>query len=124
MSAALTHDVLNPDAPALSGGGAQGASAPTTPVGTANLTLSQAVLDVGALRGLSAASAARRSASATLEDTRRRLTQGLARSLVAVVAAERVAEERAVGWDTGRGAPEGGMPVFDNCCQRQACRQA
>jgi outer membrane protein TolC len=99
VSAGVASDLLNPDVPAVPGGGAQGEDgrSPTTPVGTATVSLSQAVLDVGAWRGVDAASAARRSASASLQDVRRRLTQGLARSLVAVVAAERVAELNRLG---------------------------
>jgi outer membrane protein TolC len=90
-SALAGYDLLHP---------AGGASAPpvvdgrkpTVPLGVASLELTQRVVDVGAWRGLGAARSAQRSAEASLQNLRRQLTGGLARSLVAVVAAERVSE--------------------------------
>ncbi|WP_141332486.1 TolC family protein [Myxococcus sp. AB025B] len=97
--ATAAHDLLNPDtavgvfpSPALDG------RTPTAPIlGTLTASLTQSLVDVGAWRNLSAASAAERGAVASLQDTRRRLTLGLARTLVATVAAERAAELNRVG---------------------------
>nr|WP_233277968.1 TolC family protein [Myxococcus stipitatus] len=98
-SASAAHDFLNSDTPvgvfatpALEG------RKPTTPiVGTVSASLSQSLVDVGAWRNLSSNAAAERGAVASLQDMRRRLTLGLARSLVATVAAERAAELNRVG---------------------------
>ena len=105
FSTGVAYDILNPANPVVAGGGGMGGvaggtggtRAPTVPVGTATLSLTQSVVDVSAWKGLSAADAARASAALSLEDVRRRATQGLARSLVAVIAAERVAELNRVG---------------------------
>lgn len=90
------YDLLNPNSAPIFGPGVSGATspdrAPTIPVVTANATLSQSIVDISAWRNLSSASAAERSADENLSDVRRRLTLGLARTLVAVVAAERIAE--------------------------------
>ncbi|MBZ4419032.1 TolC family protein [Myxococcus sp. RHSTA-1-4] len=91
--ASVVHDVLNPDVPsgvnpAIVGSGRTA----TTPLGSVTATLTQAVVDVSAWRGLSSARAAETGAVANLQDARRRLTLGLAQVLVATVAAERAAE--------------------------------
>jgi outer membrane protein TolC len=105
--ASVAYDLLNPDTPPLfnpgvggpPGGpvGGDGGGGPTSPLGTVNATLTQSVVDVGAWRGLSSARAAEAGAVANLHDLRRRLTLGLARTLVATVAAERAAELNRVG---------------------------
>jgi len=98
-TASAAHDILNPDTPVgvFATSNLEG-RVPTTPiVGVATATLTQSLIDVGAWRGLSSASASERSAVASLQDTRRRLTLGLARALVATVAAERAAELNRVG---------------------------
>lgn len=99
LTAGVAGDVLNPTvAPFVQVNPAVvGARTPTVPIGTTTLNLTQSVIDVSAWKGLSAADAARASAALSLEDARRRVTQGLARSLVAVIAAERVAELNRVG---------------------------
>lgn len=100
-SAAVGYDLLSgrPSSPV-------GASAiallpaetsPTIPLAGASLSLSQSLVDISAWSGLSSASALERRAEATLEDTRRRVLQGLAASAIAVVAAERAAELNRVG---------------------------
>ncbi len=92
------YDVLNPTVPAIAGAGSfPEAQKATVPVGTASLAATQAIVDVSAWKGLSASGANRVRAEASLLDVRRRVTQGLARALVAVVAAERVAELNRVG---------------------------
>jgi outer membrane protein TolC len=102
-TATLAIDVLHPSKPPLAaaGAGALGASSsekvPTAPLGTTSLTVTQQLVDFGAWRGLRSAEAGQRGANASLQDVRRRLTQGLARSLVAVVAAERIAELNRLG---------------------------
>jgi outer membrane protein TolC len=103
--AGVGYDILNPDTPVTPGvgtpvGGGQGTGsgrAPTAPLGTATVSLTQSVLDLSAWRGLSSAEAGQRSAEASVRDVRRRLTLGLSRALVAVVAAERAAELNRVG---------------------------
>ncbi|HEX8434388.1 TolC family protein [Archangium sp.] len=99
-------DVLNPESPILVlGTGATGVAqgrqqdgtGPTVPLVTGAVSLSQSLVDFGAWRGLSSARASETSAVANLQDVRRRLTLGLARVLVATVAAERVAEINRVG---------------------------
>jgi outer membrane protein TolC len=96
--AGVAHDLLNPDLPAgvQPGIAGEGRTA-TSPAGTLSATLTQSVVDLGAWRGLSSARAAETSAVATLQDTRRRLTLGVAQVLVATVAAERAAEINRVG---------------------------
>lgn len=104
LTASLAVDVLHPDrAPlgALAGGGggavAAGTNSPSSPLGTSTASLTQPLFDLGAWRGLDVAEAGVRSAKAGYADVRRRLTQQLARSLVTVVAAERVAELNRLG---------------------------
>lgn len=70
---------------------------PTTPLGGASLSLTQSLIDASAWSGLMGASALERSAEASLEDTRRRVLQGLAAAAIAVVAAERAAELNRLG---------------------------
>ncbi|MFE8599251.1 TolC family protein [Archangium violaceum] len=105
-TAGVALDILNPENPVVAGGGGLGtviggtggdSLTPTAPLGTASVTLTQSLLDVGAWRGVSASRAAEESARASLHDVQRRLTQGLARALVATVAAERAAELNRVG---------------------------
>jgi outer membrane protein TolC len=105
FSAGVGYDILNPDTPVAPGSGAPvgggqppaNGRAPTAPLGTGTVSLTQSLVDVGAWRGLSSAEASQRSAEANLQDVRRRLTLGLSRTLVAVVAAERAAELNRVG---------------------------
>lgn len=70
---------------------------PTSPVGLASLSLSQRLIDVASWRNRDAAAQARDAARWAVADTKRRVRQRLARSLVAVVVAERVAELGRVG---------------------------
>lgn len=65
---------------------------PTAPLGTARITATQTIFDLGAHRSLAAARASEESASYSLKEVRRRISLSLARSLVAVAAAERVSE--------------------------------
>jgi outer membrane protein TolC len=107
VSMGMGVDVLNPDNPVLvlGPGGAQPLQAtpgadgrrPTTPLLSGAVSVSQSVVDLSAWRGLSAARAGETSAMANLQDVRRRLTLGVARVLVATVAAERAAELNRVG---------------------------
>lgn len=100
VSVGVTFDVLNPTVVTslLNVSSAVLArSPPTSPMGSMNINLTQSIVDLAAWKGLSAADAARDQARLNQQDVRRRLTQGLARSLVAVVAAERVAELNRVG---------------------------
>ncbi|MCY1021506.1 TolC family protein [Pyxidicoccus sp. MSG2] len=91
--AGVAHDLLNPDVPSGVNPGAAGdGHTATTPVGTLTATLTQSVVDLSAWRGLSSARASELSATASLQDVRRRLTLGLAQTLVSTVAAERAAE--------------------------------
>ena len=96
FSANVSYDVLQPR-PAVLPGGAGVLPDGTVPLGIGTASLTQSVVDLSAWRGLSSAEAAQRSAEASLQDVRRRLTLGLARTLVAVVAAERAAELNRVG---------------------------
>ncbi|RKH50339.1 TolC family protein [Corallococcus llansteffanensis] len=103
-SAGLGVDVLHPDTPSAAGGGVvaggatiPGAKVPSAPLGTLSATLTQSLVDVSAWRGLSSAKASENASVANLQDTQRRLTQGLADVLVATVAAERAAEINRVG---------------------------
>ena len=96
--AGVAYELLNPAAPGGVFPGAAGTGfAPTSPLGTVTATLTQSVVDLSAWRGLSSARASETSAVANLQDTRRRLTLGLAQVLVATVAAERAAEINRVG---------------------------
>lgn len=102
FSASVAVDALHPDTPALASGGALPTAAvdgksPTAPLGAGTVALSQSLLDVGAWRGKSSAAAAQESAESSLRDVQRRLTLGVARTLVATVSAERVAEINRVG---------------------------
>jgi outer membrane protein TolC len=101
FSASVAIDALHPDVPPLTGGGGQigGGTGPqaTAPLGTGTVSLTQSVVDVSAWRGLSSAQASQRNAEASLQDVQRRLTLGLSRTLVAVVAAERAAELNRLG---------------------------
>jgi outer membrane protein TolC len=102
LSACVAIDALNPDSSVTCqgtpvGGGTGTGRQPSSPLATATASLSQSVLDVSSWRGLSSAEASQRSAEANLQDVRRRLTLGLSRSLVAVVAAERAAELNRLG---------------------------
>lgn len=95
-------DVLNPDLPVgLTGTPIQvqpgSDRRPTVPLGVGTVSVTQSLVDFGAWRGLSSASAAEDSAQANLQDIQRRLTLGLGRTLVATVAAERAAELNRVG---------------------------
>ncbi len=96
FSGTIVYDLLNPDAPLLNASTGGGPRA-TTPVGFANIALTQTLVDVSQWYGLRSASSAEESAIATRLDVARRLTLGLARALVAVVAAERVAELNRLG---------------------------
>ncbi len=103
----VAYDLLNPDVPALGAGAGAAAAAggmsgrggapPSVPVGTLSATATQTLVDLAAWEGLRAGSAATRSARSNRVDVRRRLTFGLARGLVAVVAAERIAELNRLG---------------------------
>ncbi len=97
--AGVGYDLLNPTRPTLPFGFAPAGpgEAMTTPLAGASLSLTQSLVDVSAWNGLSSASALERSAEASLEDTRRRVSQGLAASAIAVVAAERAAELNRLG---------------------------
>lgn len=102
VSAGVATDLLNPGIPVgLTGaplfGQPVGAFRPTVPLASGSVSLTQSVVDFSAWRGLSSASAAEDSAQANLQDVQRRLTLGLARTLVATVAAERAAELNRVG---------------------------
>ncbi|MET0401818.1 MAG: TolC family protein, partial [Cystobacter sp.] len=101
LNAGVATDLLHPTLP-LSLNGApiipQGEQPlPTVPLGSGTASLTQSLVDVGAWRGLASAGAAETSARENLKDIQRRLTQGLARALVATVAAERSAEINRVG---------------------------
>lgn len=105
FSAGAAYDFLNPTVAETTAGtvvtAAPGASAPSSPLVTAAVSLTQTVVDIGAWRGLASSRSAEQSAQASLEDVRRRLTLGLARTLVAAVAAERTAEINRVGLRRG-----------------------
>lgn len=96
--ASLTLNLLHPSepppgvAPVI-----PGERSPSAPLGSATITGTQALVDVGAWRGLAASQEAEKSASYSLRDVRRRMTLALSRSLVSVAAAERVAEMNRLG---------------------------
>ncbi|MCP3098134.1 TolC family protein [Myxococcus sp. K15C18031901] len=98
VRAGLGQDLLHPSVPTgvLVGAVGDGRTV-TTPTGTLTATLTQTVVDLGAWRGVASAREAETGAVASLQDTRRRLTLGLARALVATVASERAAEINRVG---------------------------
>lgn len=93
-SGSVTLDVLNPSRPSMAGGTGSlpAESGATSPLGVATVTLSQSIVDVGVWRAQDAAKAGERAAEASVDDIRRRLTQGLVQALVAETAAERVAQ--------------------------------
>lgn len=93
-SASSQVNALDLGAPYLGAGTPPDASNPAV---AGSISASQSLIDVPAWRGVSAASAAERSAEATLSDVRRRLTGSLARGLVSVIAAERIAELNRLG---------------------------
>lgn len=116
LSGNLVINALDPTTPTFGfvGGGAGGAGGvggvggggtppeegerrPTAPLGFGSISISQSLIDVGAWRGRSAAARAEESTLASLKEVRRRLTLGLARALVSVVAAERIAELNRLG---------------------------
>jgi outer membrane protein TolC len=102
VSAGVATDLLNPGIPVgLTGAPLFGQTdterRPTVPLVSGSVSLTQSVVDFSAWRGLSSASAAEDGAQANLQDVQRRLTLGLARTLVATVAAERAAEINRVG---------------------------
>lgn len=94
LSGSVTLDLLNPSRPSMAGGGGSlpAESGATSPLGVATVTLSQSIVDVGVWRGRDATRAGERAAEATIDDVRRRLTQGLVQALVSETAAERVAQ--------------------------------
>jgi outer membrane protein TolC len=96
LSASAAFDLDNPDTapgvPAVVDG-----RRTTAPVGTASLSLSQSLIDVASWRGRDAAATSRRASEWSLFDVRRRISQRLAATLVAVVTAERVAELNRLG---------------------------
>ncbi|HYO51895.1 TolC family protein [Archangium sp.] len=102
VSVGVAYDLLNPGsavgltgAPVIAPPGSD--RQPTVPLVSGTVSLTQSLVDIGAWRGLSSATAAEDSAEANLQDVQRRLTLGLARTLVATVAAERAAEINRVG---------------------------
>jgi outer membrane protein TolC len=105
LQGGVGYDLINPRIPALgvTGAGAAGIAVavggitPTIPVAAGALTINQPLVDVGAWSGLYAASKGEDAARLSTKDARRRLTQGLATTLVAVVAAERAAELNRLG---------------------------
>ena len=104
LSAGVGYDILNPDSPVPVAGSFGGAlqlddprHTPTSPLGSAAVTLRQSVVDVSAWSAVDAAGASTRSAEAAYEDQRRRVLQSLAQSVVLVVTSERVAELSRVG---------------------------
>ncbi|WP_224249447.1 TolC family protein [Hyalangium gracile] len=104
LSGGVAVDVLHPDNPVLASSGgvlnlppSENGRTPTAPLGSGTVALTQSLVDVSAWRGLSSAEASQRSAEASLQDVQRRLTLGLARTLVAVVSAERAAELNRLG---------------------------
>jgi outer membrane protein TolC len=83
-------DLLHPDtAPGIPPGTDY---EPTSPLGTATITATQSVLDVGAWRGRAAARADRTAARLDRVDTDRRLTRAVAHAILAVAAAVRSSE--------------------------------
>jgi outer membrane protein TolC len=105
LAGGVGHDFLNPDVPVLatSGspllgqGGGTGDDAPSSPLLSGSISLTQSLVNVSAWRGLSAAGSSEEGARSNLQDVQRRLTLGLAQTLVATVAAERTAELNRVG---------------------------
>ncbi|MEZ4359221.1 MAG: TolC family protein [Kofleriaceae bacterium] len=96
LTIGAAYDLDNPESPPGAPASVDGRRV-TTPVATASLSVSQRVVDLAAHRGRAAARSAARASGWSLLEQRRRLQQGLARTLVAVVAAERIAELVRVG---------------------------
>ena len=105
FNAGAAYDLLNPKLAETTAGTVitpvPGVAAPSVPLATAAVSLTQSVVDISAWRGMASAESAEQSARANLQDVRRRLTLGLARTLVAAVAAERTAEINRVGLRRG-----------------------
>lgn len=104
LSGGVGHDLLNPDVPVLATSGSplmgqagEGDNAPSSPLLSGSVSLTQSLVNVSAWRGLSAAGSTEEGARSNLQDVQRRLTLGLAQALVATVAAERTAELNRVG---------------------------
>src|SRR5262249_5572300 len=102
-SATVLYDALN-TTPLLGAAGVSAIAAPTadgraptTPIAAGSISLNQTIIDVAAWQGLASARASERSARLSLADVHRRLLDGLSRTLVAVFAAERVAELNRLG---------------------------
>jgi outer membrane protein, multidrug efflux system len=98
-SAGVQYNVLDPSTPFIGGGigggigtGGGDGPRPTSPLGTATVTASVPLLDWSALQSLRSASASRRAAELSLEETRRQLTGELARALARVASSERLSE--------------------------------
>src|SRR5688572_9282169 len=88
-------DLLHPDtAPSIPPGADY---EPTSPLGTATISATQSLIDVGAWRGLSAARADRKAATLGRADEDRRITRDLARAMLAVSAAMRATELNRLG---------------------------
>jgi outer membrane protein TolC len=88
-------DLLHPDtAPSIPPGADY---EPTSPLGTATISATQSLIDVGAWRGLSAARADRKAATLGRADEDRRITRDLARAMLAVSAAVRATELNRLG---------------------------
>jgi outer membrane protein TolC len=104
-SASVIYDLLNPDTPPVGAAGGSPVAAapngdgrrPSIPLRTASASLTQSLLDVAGWKVVGATRDAARSAEATRRDVQRRLTLGLAQTLIGVVAAERVAELNRLG---------------------------
>lgn len=97
-TASLTLNLLHPSDPPVGVAPViPGERPPSAPLVSGQITATQPLIDFGAWRGLSASKEAETSAIYSLRDVRRRLTLSLARSLVSVAAAERVAEMNRVG---------------------------
>ncbi len=101
-SAGVQSNVLDPSTPFIGGGiggggigggvGGGDGPRPTSPLGTATVTASVPLFDWSALQSLRSASASRRAAELSLEETRRQLTGELARALARVASSERLSE--------------------------------
>ena len=91
LSVGAAYDFLNPDSPVNAPASVDGRSV-TSPAVTAALTVSQSLVDIASWRGRDAAALARKGSEWALLDVRRRISQSLAGTLVAVVTAERVSE--------------------------------
>jgi outer membrane protein TolC len=107
LSAGAGYDFLDPSNPVAVGGslgralftGATGADpkTPTSPLGSAGVSLRQSVVDLSSWSALDGAGAQTRAAEASEADQRRRVVQGLATTIASVAAAERIAELSRVG---------------------------